>query len=547
MKIVQTFWIDQGTDPFISSFGWCSPKYHLMSWALSCLQLHKFYDNIELITDTKGKELLVDILKLPYKKVRIELDHSKFDTSLDLWVMKKIYSYSLHDEPFLNVDGDVFIFKSFPEKLLTEKLIAQNIEQGFWYYKELVKIINDRFTDVPQLIKNELNDFENSGANAGIIGGADLRFFSSYYSFVKNFVEKNRSVAEQLPFNVSGKYNMFIEQLIFFALAKDKRVPINYLFDPVSNPDFDGYADFHCLPEEISYIHALGDFKKNPWVCDQLSKRLFLDYPAYFYKIESLFFENHDNFPLESDSIPCVSLTRLFEKIRLRHKSENKNEKFIRTLTLVKRFDSLNDDPPAVNPDYVFDYVVDTKKRFNNDAFSELIEDVYDFERQKIEAENFVCSALSYFKQELDWIKKSSFIFSDSEWIMNSSIRLTNLALWIESKWDWANNRFLNSDENDNKIENNLELPPHYHVTLLILDKISGELMEHSLTQIEIYFISILSTEEYVSTKTIFENAELFFENIESEKVNQFLQSSIRFLAFSGIIQLENHHSGGMS
>ena len=88
-----------------------------MSWALSCLQLNKFYNNVELITDSRGKELLIDKLKLPYKNVRIELDNLNFDCSPQLWVTNKIYSYTLHNEPFLNVDGDVYIFQPFPDDL----------------------------------------------------------------------------------------------------------------------------------------------------------------------------------------------------------------------------------------------------------------------------------------------------------------------------------------------------------------------------------------------------------------------------------------------
>lgn len=89
MNIVHTFWIDKGKDPLKDSFGWCSARYHLMSWALSCLQLHQFYEDLELITDRKGKELLIDQLKLPYKKVRVELDDLDLVQIPGLWVMKK--------------------------------------------------------------------------------------------------------------------------------------------------------------------------------------------------------------------------------------------------------------------------------------------------------------------------------------------------------------------------------------------------------------------------------------------------------------------------
>ena len=68
MKYIQTFWTRATTEADLLniSAGWLSPEYHWMSWALSCLQLKKLFGNIELITDTKGKYILSEVLKLPY-------------------------------------------------------------------------------------------------------------------------------------------------------------------------------------------------------------------------------------------------------------------------------------------------------------------------------------------------------------------------------------------------------------------------------------------------------------------------------------------------
>lgn len=55
------------------SFGWLNQESHLMSWALSCLSISKHYD-VALYTDTEGKRMLVDRLKLPYKEVHVVYD-----------------------------------------------------------------------------------------------------------------------------------------------------------------------------------------------------------------------------------------------------------------------------------------------------------------------------------------------------------------------------------------------------------------------------------------------------------------------------------------
>ena len=72
MKIIQSFWT--GKHSVVYSFGWLSNKYHYLSWILSCNQLRKYYDEVELFTDSLGYSILIEKLKLPYTKVHIVLD-----------------------------------------------------------------------------------------------------------------------------------------------------------------------------------------------------------------------------------------------------------------------------------------------------------------------------------------------------------------------------------------------------------------------------------------------------------------------------------------
>ena len=123
MKIVQSFWSKPHSDALINVWesrshgGWLDDKYHYMSWALSSYQLRKYYDEVELVTDAAGKELLIDILNLPYTNVVVKLDEIN-DYDRDLWALGKVYTYSLQQSPFLHVDGDIFIWKPFEKKLL---------------------------------------------------------------------------------------------------------------------------------------------------------------------------------------------------------------------------------------------------------------------------------------------------------------------------------------------------------------------------------------------------------------------------------------------
>lgn len=63
-KIVQSYW-SKAYKNFPNS-GWAFKETHYMSWGLSCLQLKQFYDEVELITDSEGADLLINkLLKFP--------------------------------------------------------------------------------------------------------------------------------------------------------------------------------------------------------------------------------------------------------------------------------------------------------------------------------------------------------------------------------------------------------------------------------------------------------------------------------------------------
>ena len=62
MRIIQTFW-SGGRDPLQYGYGWRHAEHNLMSWALSCCSLREHYDQVELYTDQRGYDLLIE--KIP--------------------------------------------------------------------------------------------------------------------------------------------------------------------------------------------------------------------------------------------------------------------------------------------------------------------------------------------------------------------------------------------------------------------------------------------------------------------------------------------------
>ncbi len=92
-----------------------------MGWALSCLQLRLLYQEVDLYCNSKAASLLKDQLGLPYTNV-YETHNDLNLVNEKLWALHKIFTYSLQDDPFLHVDGDVFLFKELPDSLLGSEL-----------------------------------------------------------------------------------------------------------------------------------------------------------------------------------------------------------------------------------------------------------------------------------------------------------------------------------------------------------------------------------------------------------------------------------------
>lgn len=293
MKIVQSFW----SKPFINgingqvghrtSGGWSHPKYYCMSWALSCLLLKKHFGNVELVTDTWGRYFLIDILKLPFESVCVELDAiDRFPA--DLWAIGKIYTYGLQKRPFLHVDSDVFIWEKFDNSTLSSELISQSIEINFDHDKKSLLEIIKRLDDLPQSIFGDSNTNNLISCNAGIFGGRNFSFFEEYSSVVIKILDLNYEKLNTI--NFLGLANTIFEQFIFASMAKQKKIPISYLFP--YHMDYSIFCAFWNIPHKMKYTHIIGPLKKAIASESWIEERLRLEFPKYYYEIERVFFEH---------------------------------------------------------------------------------------------------------------------------------------------------------------------------------------------------------------------------------------------------------------
>ena len=311
MKIIQTLRVnnkDLLTDPF----GWRSSQDHIMGWVLSCLLLTKYNDNVELYTDEAGYRLLIEELRLPYKKAHIILDDMNAYRG-ELWALSKMKVYALQKESFIHVDGDVFVWKEFPQEWRNAPLIAQNLEKGTGYYNDILKELSSSLTFIPEEIDLNITAMGVCSCNAGILGGNDLSFFKKYTTLAFEMVERND--CRQLTFRQLNNFNLVFEQMLFGQLAQREGVRVICMLDQVYEDcgyHFADIGDFSVLPYTNGYIHLLGNHKQNATACDMIHRYVLAHYPQYYFAVKQVFKEPQQFNPKDtspnSPVIECLPL-----------------------------------------------------------------------------------------------------------------------------------------------------------------------------------------------------------------------------------------------
>ena len=278
MKIIQTFWSGNRDNILTNAFGWPSAAYHVQSWALSCQLLRKLYSDVELYTDQAGYDLLIKKLKFPYTKAHVVLDALNHYPS-QVWALSKIYTYSLQKTPFIHVDGDVFLWKAFSDRLLTPEIVVQNKEINSNYFNSSWKTLEEKLAFIPK----EINDHRKKESevnvyNFGVFGGNNLEHVKKYCEAAFDFVNQN---LHQLDTIQDINFNIFFEQYLFYCMSQGKQVSGYFEQDFIPN-QYRGLVNFEDVPVGRNYLHLLGDFKQNKTVCENMSRQLSVEFPDQY-------------------------------------------------------------------------------------------------------------------------------------------------------------------------------------------------------------------------------------------------------------------------
>ncbi len=292
MRLIQTLW--SSNNPLQEhNFGWQHPEYNIMSWTLSCLSLREHYDEVVLYTDSEGARILVDKIGLPYTDVVIAYDN--FRCLPQHWALAKVNTYNMQKQPFLHVDGDVYLPNPISEKIMQGALIAQNREHGTAYYKGMMdNLLSCQDIQLPDYLEEGLRKESISSFNLGFFGGYDLDFIHRYCDEAFKFLEKNK-LNNPICRN-SGVYcNLIFEQVFFAVLVdRDHRHVESVLGRTMLDEGYTAreFCDLYNYSKR-QFFHILGGHKKNKNICNALEKTLCMKYPEWYKRIISLFPYRH--------------------------------------------------------------------------------------------------------------------------------------------------------------------------------------------------------------------------------------------------------------
>lgn len=312
MKIIQSYW----TKPLFkvshgpynrNNGGWLNTTSALCAMAYSCLSIRRFYDDVELITDDFGYDLLISKLCLPYTSTSKALN--ALDVSTDLWALGKVYCYGLQDKPFIHVDNDIFIWGKFPERIELANLCCQNMEEIDRAYLNGLDIMKTKPELIPKLFKYVISQEaieagKLKSINAGIIGGNNVEFFKYYsdtvFSLYKDYVNTFFDSSE----NDIGTFNIILEQVVFWLLAHNRKEVVECLY-VCDNPleIIKKIVDVCAASIKVKYIHPLGGYKRSQYISNQVEFRFRAEYPSYYDKIRDYCKEIGEYEDLESKYI----------------------------------------------------------------------------------------------------------------------------------------------------------------------------------------------------------------------------------------------------
>lgn len=291
MKYVHSLWSAPSTEKnFDNKYDVKYLTKNFYSYLLSALLVKKMGHEIELFCDENAYNMYSEI---PYDKIHI-IDFANDGVSSKFWIWSKIKTHLLMNEPYVHIDGDVFLFNDIIGDNLTNGnycVAVQSVENGktiSGYFQNLYVNSANPFLK----LNNGINwdKYEYSAYNCGVAGFSDMELKNEYANKVKEILV---DISNDNDFKTNRlKYEgMFLiaEQTLLYYLLREKNIqPFEIIpYSEIEKNNFDFNYWYTILPRQIGYCHLLGYSKYKKEIINRIKSMIAFKFSEYKSIIEN--------------------------------------------------------------------------------------------------------------------------------------------------------------------------------------------------------------------------------------------------------------------
>jgi hypothetical protein len=267
-RAIYSFWTKPMEDTYV---GFNSEESLIECFALSLHHSKKWFKEVHLITDLKGKAL-IDKYGLEFDYVTTELEEALADIDKKNWALGKIYACKIQEKPFIHIDNDVILFKPLPQSFLRAEAGFQNHENHIWhrFYGPMIDFDRDNYK-TPAIWYNFPSNEDGKSYNCGIIAFNRIEVIQEWWDEAL----KHAMYIDEIggyPKDTISISSLIFEQHFIASICKHYSIRACMLTDFYSSEKHNATHIDDELAEKLGYTHLISTTKREKHIEEKVKK-----------------------------------------------------------------------------------------------------------------------------------------------------------------------------------------------------------------------------------------------------------------------------------
>ena len=279
MKIIQSFYQINKKVCYFNGDGNDNYLINFYSSLLSYIKLNELYGDVTMYCNSYAYDNMLKYI--PYDNIIFnELDWINQDNYGNEWGLMKFHVFEQQKEPFMHIDGDVFLFNDLLSEFINNDNydgIVQSIDissqvYGAFYQSNVNKL---KELNVISKISDDLTLKYNGaiGYNNGVVGFKNM-------DFLKHYINTAKKLNELMNINTFKNVNhqtMIFEQFNLYHAVINK----NMNFHKVLSDELITEFGINEAGSKIGYTHLLSGNKYVDYFVMLVRNKIINEYPEY--------------------------------------------------------------------------------------------------------------------------------------------------------------------------------------------------------------------------------------------------------------------------